>query len=76
MRIGVPHDFFYAGLDPEVQAATEQAITRLKEIGAEIREVITEVSTDRTVIQAEAYAYPRKTSRSTLNSTSRKRLQS
>jgi aspartyl-tRNA(Asn)/glutamyl-tRNA(Gln) amidotransferase subunit A len=57
IRVGVPRDFFYEGLDPEVQATTEQAISALAKLGAEPQEVAVEVSTDRTVILAEAYAY-------------------
>jgi Asp-tRNA(Asn)/Glu-tRNA(Gln) amidotransferase A subunit family amidase len=57
MRVGVPRDFFYTSLDPEVKEATEQAIAALGELGAEVREIAMEVSTDRTVILAEAYAY-------------------
>jgi Asp-tRNA(Asn)/Glu-tRNA(Gln) amidotransferase A subunit family amidase len=57
IRIGIPRDFFYAGLDPEVNEATEQAVAELAKLGAEIRDVTIEVSTDRTVIQSEAYTY-------------------
>ena len=57
MRIGIPRDFFYADLDPEVNEATERAVAELAKLGAEIREVTIEVSTDRTVIQSEAYTY-------------------
>jgi aspartyl-tRNA(Asn)/glutamyl-tRNA(Gln) amidotransferase subunit A len=57
MRVGVPRDFFYAGLDPEVKGATEQAIEVLAKLGADIRDIAMEVGTDRTVIQCEAYAY-------------------
>jgi aspartyl-tRNA(Asn)/glutamyl-tRNA(Gln) amidotransferase subunit A len=59
LRVGVPRDFFYAGLDPEVKEATEQAVAVLTELGAEVRETTVEVATDRTVILAEAYAYRR-----------------
>jgi len=57
MRVGVPRDFFYTSLDSEVKEAIEQAIAALGELGAEVREITMEVSTDRTVILAEAYAY-------------------
>jgi aspartyl-tRNA(Asn)/glutamyl-tRNA(Gln) amidotransferase subunit A len=57
VRVGAPREFFYAGLDPEVQEATEKAIAVLAGQGAEIREIAMEVMTDRTVILAEAYAY-------------------
>jgi len=54
---GLPHDFFYASLDPDIQAATDQALRTLVALGAELRETPLEVSTDRIVIRAEAYAY-------------------
>ena len=57
MRVGVPRDFFYAGLDPEVKEAAERSMATFAELGAEVREVAMDVSTDRTVILAEAYAY-------------------
>ena len=57
LRIGVPYAFFYSDLDPEVRAAVQQAIGVLTNLGADIGEVAMEVSTDRTVLQAEAYAY-------------------
>lgn len=57
LRIGVPRDFFYAGLDPEIKEATEQALAALEKLGAAIREIKMEVSSDRAVIRSEAYAY-------------------
>jgi aspartyl-tRNA(Asn)/glutamyl-tRNA(Gln) amidotransferase subunit A len=56
MRIGVPRAFFYDGLHPAVQRAVETALAALCDLGAHIEEVPLEVSTDRTVFQAEAYA--------------------
>lgn len=57
LRIGVARDFYYEGLQPEIQAALEQALAVLVRLGAEARDVPLELSTDRTVIRAEAYAY-------------------
>jgi len=57
MRIGVPYAFFFDDLDPEIAAAVESAIQVFIGLGAEIREVKLEVSTDRTLSSAEAYAY-------------------
>ena len=57
LRIGIPREFFYADLHPEVQAAIDKALTVLVAAGAESADVPLEVSTDRTVIRAEAYAY-------------------
>ncbi len=57
MRVGVPREFFYSDLEPEVKQALEQAIATLMELSGEVREAALEVSKDRTVILAEAYAY-------------------
>jgi Asp-tRNA(Asn)/Glu-tRNA(Gln) amidotransferase A subunit family amidase len=57
LRIGVPRKFFFDDLDPEIAFATENAIELFKKLHAEIREVSLEVSTDRTLSSAEAYAY-------------------
>ena len=56
VRIGVPRAFFYEGLHPAVHRAVEAALAALSDLGARIEEVALEVSTDRTVFQAEAYA--------------------
>jgi aspartyl-tRNA(Asn)/glutamyl-tRNA(Gln) amidotransferase subunit A len=39
MRVGVPKEYFGAGLDPEVKASVESAIKKLEEAGAEIVEI-------------------------------------
>jgi aspartyl-tRNA(Asn)/glutamyl-tRNA(Gln) amidotransferase subunit A len=57
LRIGVPRDFFYAGLDSEIKEAVEQALAVLEKLGTAIRDIKMEVSSDRTVIRSEAYAY-------------------
>jgi aspartyl-tRNA(Asn)/glutamyl-tRNA(Gln) amidotransferase subunit A len=57
LRIGVPREFFFDDLHPEVAAAIEKAIGIFRELRAEMREVKLEVSTDRTLASAEAYAY-------------------
>jgi aspartyl-tRNA(Asn)/glutamyl-tRNA(Gln) amidotransferase subunit A len=56
VRIGVPRAFFYDGLHPAVHGALEAALAALSALGARIEEVTLEVSIDRTVFQAEAYA--------------------
>jgi aspartyl-tRNA(Asn)/glutamyl-tRNA(Gln) amidotransferase subunit A len=56
-RIGVPREFFYANLDPQVQAAIDQALAVIATVGGEPRDVPLEVSTDRTLFRAEAYTY-------------------
>ena len=57
LRIGIPRDYFFDDLHPEVAAAVEKAIGVFLELSATIREVKLEVSTDRTLASAEAYSY-------------------
>jgi aspartyl-tRNA(Asn)/glutamyl-tRNA(Gln) amidotransferase subunit A len=57
LRIGVPRAFFFDDLHSEIAAAIEKAIELFRELHAEIREVKLEVSTDRKLASAEAYAY-------------------
>ena len=39
LKVGVPKEYFDAGLDPEVEAAVRNGITALREAGAEVVEV-------------------------------------
>ena len=57
LRIGIPREFFYADVAPEIQAALNRALGVLEAIGAKTADVPLEVSKDRSVIRAEAYAY-------------------
>ena len=60
LRVGIAHPFFFDGLAPEIEAATEEALGVLRKITAGIKEISTvpvDNITDRTVIAAEAYAY-------------------
>ncbi len=57
LRIGVPREFFFDDLHPEIAEATEKAIELFRKLHADIREVKLAVSTDRTLASAEAYAY-------------------
>jgi aspartyl-tRNA(Asn)/glutamyl-tRNA(Gln) amidotransferase subunit A len=59
LRVGVPREFFFAELHPEIAAATERAIEVFRGLHAEIRDLKLEVPTDRTLASAEAYAYHR-----------------
>jgi aspartyl-tRNA(Asn)/glutamyl-tRNA(Gln) amidotransferase subunit A len=56
LRVGVPRDYFYEDLDPEVATAVEQALAVVKTLVAEVRDVKLDVPTDRTLQIAEAYA--------------------
>jgi aspartyl-tRNA(Asn)/glutamyl-tRNA(Gln) amidotransferase subunit A len=39
MRIGIPKEYFIKGMDPEVEQAIREAISKLKSLGAEFKEV-------------------------------------
>ena len=57
IRVGIPRRYFYEDLDPEVSAAVERALMVLQNLTAEVREIVLEVPTDRTLQSAESYAY-------------------
>src|SRR5690242_14187955 len=61
LRIGTPRDFFFADLDPEIAAATKQALSVWGKLTAGIRDVIFDASAMeslRDVVRAaEAYTY-------------------
>jgi aspartyl-tRNA(Asn)/glutamyl-tRNA(Gln) amidotransferase subunit A len=57
LRVGVPRAYFFDDLDPEVASALEHALTGIVTLGARIKEVRLEVTTDRTLQAAESYAY-------------------
>ena len=57
LRVGIPRSFFFDDLDPEIATAIDRAIQVFADLHAEIRDVKLEVSTDRTLASAEAYAY-------------------
>jgi len=56
-RVGIPRKFFCEDLDPEVASAFEEAVSVLRSMAIEIREVDLAVPTDRTLQLAESYAY-------------------
>ncbi len=56
LRVGLPRTFYFENLDPEIEASIEQALRVLGALGVQFQDVPLEVSTDRTVIRAEAYA--------------------
>jgi aspartyl-tRNA(Asn)/glutamyl-tRNA(Gln) amidotransferase subunit A len=57
LRLGIARDFFFADLHPEVDAAIKSALSVLEKLTAEIRDLNIPVSTNRSVTDAEAYAY-------------------
>jgi aspartyl-tRNA(Asn)/glutamyl-tRNA(Gln) amidotransferase subunit A len=63
MRIGMPREFFFADLDPDIEAAMKDAVSVLGKLTAGIREIALPASTMETlrdvVRAAEAFAYHR-----------------
>jgi aspartyl-tRNA(Asn)/glutamyl-tRNA(Gln) amidotransferase subunit A len=57
LRVGITRAYFFDDLDPEVASAMEHALTGLKTLVADIKEVKLDVPTDRTLQAAESYAY-------------------
>lgn len=57
--LGVPREYFFDNLDPEVAAAVQNAIADLAALTGEVRELNLPVDEDRTLQAAEAYAYHR-----------------
>jgi aspartyl-tRNA(Asn)/glutamyl-tRNA(Gln) amidotransferase subunit A len=57
--LGVPRNYFFEDLDPEVRDATDRAIAQLSTAVSEIREIDVPVPTDRSVQGYETYAYHR-----------------
>lgn len=55
--VGIPRKFFYEDLDPDVASAVEMAIQILSGMVREVRELMLDVPTDRTLQSAESYAY-------------------
>lgn len=61
LKIGIPREFYYDHLDPEVEANVNAQIEKLKELGATIKEVIIEdietySDAQRAIISSDAYA--------------------
>jgi aspartyl-tRNA(Asn)/glutamyl-tRNA(Gln) amidotransferase subunit A len=56
-RVGVPRSHFYDDLDAEVAAAAEQALLVIRTLVKEVNEIDLPVEEDRTLQQAESYAY-------------------
>jgi Asp-tRNA(Asn)/Glu-tRNA(Gln) amidotransferase A subunit family amidase len=57
--IGIPRQYFFEDLHPEVATAVERAIVQLTALASGIRELNLAVDEDRTLQSAEAYAYHR-----------------
>ncbi len=57
LRLGVVRDFFWDGLDREVESSMRDALAVLQGLCAEMKEVRIPVDTDRTVARCESYVY-------------------
>jgi aspartyl-tRNA(Asn)/glutamyl-tRNA(Gln) amidotransferase subunit A len=57
LRLGVARDFFFEGLQSEVEAAINEALSVLKRLTAGFTVIKIPVSNDTSVLRAEAYAY-------------------
>lgn len=55
LRIGIPRQFFFDELDPEIANSVEEALRLLKTLAADMREVKVPVPVDRTLQMAESY---------------------
>jgi len=61
LRIGVVRNYFFEGVDPEIERAFEEAMTTLRRLGAEVRDVqipsLAATHAFLLILLAEAYAY-------------------
>ncbi len=61
LRIGVPRNYFFEGVDTEVQRAFEDALDTLRKLGAEVRDVripsMQSAHSFLLILVAEAFAY-------------------
>jgi aspartyl-tRNA(Asn)/glutamyl-tRNA(Gln) amidotransferase subunit A len=57
LRLGIPRAVFYDGVDPEIEAAINQAIDVLRKLSASIRDVQLPAYQALPVVNAEAAAY-------------------
>jgi aspartyl-tRNA(Asn)/glutamyl-tRNA(Gln) amidotransferase subunit A len=57
IRVGVARSYFFEELDAEVAAAVEAAVRVIETMVAEVKDVVLDVPTDRTVQAAESYAF-------------------
>ena len=57
LRIGIPRAYFYDDLDPEIARAVDEGLKIFQTLGCRQREIHLQISTDRTVQAAEAFAF-------------------
>ena len=56
LRVGIPRPYFFDDLDPYVASAMEHALSVIRTLVAEMRDLQLEVPTDRTLQAAESFA--------------------
>jgi aspartyl-tRNA(Asn)/glutamyl-tRNA(Gln) amidotransferase subunit A len=57
LRLGVPREWFFADLDPEVAARIESGLSQLFSIAARVQDISLPVDSDRTVAKCESWVY-------------------
>src|SRR5207249_1540481 len=61
LRVGVPREYFFEGIDPEVEKGFEQALATLRQLGASVQDVqipsIQAAGAYTAILLAEAFAY-------------------
>jgi aspartyl-tRNA(Asn)/glutamyl-tRNA(Gln) amidotransferase subunit A len=61
LRVGVPREYFFEGIDVEVEKAFEEALATLRQLGATVRDVpipsIQMTYANTAILVAEAFAY-------------------
>ncbi|MGH7354722.1 MAG: amidase [Candidatus Rokuibacteriota bacterium] len=61
VKIGVPREYFFEGIDPEIASAFEEALETLRRLGAEVRDVqipsLAAAHSFLLILMAEAFAY-------------------
>jgi len=57
LRLGIPDQFFFDDLDPEVAAAFDEAMRIAQKLASAVKHVSVPVDTDRTIHLYEAYQY-------------------
>src|SRR5579862_6161609 len=55
LRVGVPREYFFADLEPDVERAVEKALSAIRGLVAGVREVTLHPEADRTLQAAESY---------------------
>jgi aspartyl-tRNA(Asn)/glutamyl-tRNA(Gln) amidotransferase subunit A len=57
LRVGLPQLYFFEDIDPEVARAVNDAVSVIRKLTSEVREVSTTVDNETKLLTAEAYAY-------------------